>query len=308
MGRYLRLIDSVGGVVEVTFRTVQGRYLMRPSSQVNDIILGVLGRAQAKFPVELFAFVFLSNHAHILMRVESAERMAEFTGFLKSNLAKELGRIYDWREKFWAKRYHSASVADSEKIQTERFLYLLKNSCKENLVASPLEWPGVSSAAALYRGEMTMTGTWYNRTAEYRARQRGKRKLFPSTETVYLSPLPFLEHCSAKEQREFVVNAVRQVEEETRARHQQERTRPLGARRVRRQNPHAKPKSFEPSPGKLFHYSTNEELLAMRTARDMTEAAYRDAAKRLRRGEADVRFPQGTFPPPAPFVPMRAPP
>ena len=36
-------------------------------------------------------------------------------------------------------------------------------------------------------------------------------------------------------------------------------------------------------------------------------AAYRDAAKRLRRGDTDVRFPEGCFPSRLPFVATRAP-
>ena len=67
MARRLRLLDNESGVVEVTSRTLHGRFLMRPSAEVNQIILGVLGRAQAKYEVELYAFVFLSNHAHLLL-------------------------------------------------------------------------------------------------------------------------------------------------------------------------------------------------------------------------------------------------
>ena len=69
--------------------------------------------------------------------------MSLFTGFLKANLAKEIGRLHDWRETFWGRRYHSASIKETEHDQIRRFLYILDNSCKEGLVASPLEWPGV---------------------------------------------------------------------------------------------------------------------------------------------------------------------
>ena len=61
-------------------------------------------------------------------------------------------------------------------------------AAKKDSSPQPLEWPGVSSAPALYRGETTMQGTWYDRTAQYRARLRGENKLFPSTETVHLTP------------------------------------------------------------------------------------------------------------------------
>ena len=51
-----------GSLVEVTTRTVQGRYLMVPSRLLNQIIVGVLGRAQRRYPVRIHAYVFTSNH------------------------------------------------------------------------------------------------------------------------------------------------------------------------------------------------------------------------------------------------------
>ena len=124
----------------------------------------------------------------------------------------------------------------------------LDNGCKEGLVASPLEWPGVSSAPALYRGETTMQGTWYDRTAQYRARLRGEYKLFPSTETVHLTPLPFLQERSVDEQRAFYVEAVQDIELKTAQMHQENGTTPMGARAIRRQKPHDKPKAFKAFP------------------------------------------------------------
>ena len=182
------MLDNESGLVEISSRVQHGRYLLLPSAEVNDLILGVLGRAQAKYDVLIHAFIFMSNHFHLLMQVACALQMSRFTGFFKSNIAKELGRLFDWKEHFWGRRYHSASVGgsgDSEELQIERLMYILANGCKEGLVASPLDWPGVSSAKTLYHGERTMQGTWYDRTAQYRALKRGENKLYPSTETVH---------------------------------------------------------------------------------------------------------------------------
>lgn len=295
-------------MVEVSSRTLLGMYLLRPSREANERILGILGRAQRLFPVELFAFTFLSNHFHWLMRVLSSKRMADFTGYVKSNVAKELGELYDWKAKFWGGRYYSASVPDSEAGQRERFEYILSNGCKENLVASPLKWPGVSSAPALYRGETTLTGRWYDRTAEYHAKLRGRHELFPTTETVRLSPLPFLEKLTSQQRQAFMVDAVRRLEESTAARHDKEKSRALGARKILQRDPHDTPDDFRPSRAKPFLASSLEEYLAMKQVRDSILAAYRDASERLRRGEKNVEFPENTFPPAGPFVDPRGPP
>jgi REP element-mobilizing transposase RayT len=307
MSRQLRMLDDPNGLVEITSRTQHGRFLMRPSEEVNELILGVLGRAQTKYDVVLHAFVFLANHYHLLTTMRSAEQMSLFTGFLNGNLAKELGRLHGWREKFWGRRYHSASVNFTEQDQVKRFLYILDNSCKEGLVASPLDWPGVSSATALYNGETKLQGIWYDRTAQYRAHLQGEYKRFPYTETVKLTPLPFLQERSVSEQRAFHVDALRDIEAKTVQMHQEKGTTPIGARAIRRQKPHDMPTTFKRSPAPIFHAANREDFWAMYNARNTKVAAYRDAAQRLKQGETDVRFPGGCFPPRLPFVESRAP-
>jgi hypothetical protein len=42
MSRRLRYIPEGGAVVEVTCRTIHSRFLLRPSPELNDIVVGVL--------------------------------------------------------------------------------------------------------------------------------------------------------------------------------------------------------------------------------------------------------------------------
>ena len=79
----------------VTNRTLQGRLLMTPSAHVNDLIGGVLGRSLAMHDVELFAFVFLSNHFHLIVRAKAGE-LSRFMSHLQGNIAREVGRYVDW--------------------------------------------------------------------------------------------------------------------------------------------------------------------------------------------------------------------
>jgi hypothetical protein len=50
--RRLRLetgyIPEGGALIEVTYRTIHSRFLLRPHLEVNDIIVGILGRAQQR--------------------------------------------------------------------------------------------------------------------------------------------------------------------------------------------------------------------------------------------------------------------
>jgi hypothetical protein len=76
MARLLRFIPDGGSLVEVTTRTFQSRLLLTPKPQLNRIIIGALARASRRYKVGAVAFSFLSNHYHLLLRVDDAEQLA----------------------------------------------------------------------------------------------------------------------------------------------------------------------------------------------------------------------------------------
>jgi REP element-mobilizing transposase RayT len=90
MSRPLRFIPEEGALVDITCRTIQSRYLLRPDPTLKEIVLGVLGRAQRLHPVEISAFFVASNHYHLLVRVPDAERMADFMGYVQTNVARDV--------------------------------------------------------------------------------------------------------------------------------------------------------------------------------------------------------------------------
>src|SRR5438132_13861522 len=99
--RPLRHVPREKCLFEVTVRTVQARFLLRPSVALNEIILGALGRAQRKYGVEICSFAFASNHFHLLVKVSDAKQLADFMCYLDSNLAREVCRLADWKDKVW---------------------------------------------------------------------------------------------------------------------------------------------------------------------------------------------------------------
>ena len=46
---------------------MQGRLLLRPSPELTEIILGIIGKAQDMYGMAIHAFVVLSTHAHFLL-------------------------------------------------------------------------------------------------------------------------------------------------------------------------------------------------------------------------------------------------
>jgi REP-associated tyrosine transposase len=134
VGRSLRFVPPGGALVEVTTRTIQGRLLLRPSPAVNDIVAGVLGHAQRLYPTEVCAFVFLSSHYHLLLRVNDSKQLADFVGYLNSNLAREIARLTGWTDKIWSRRYWAIVISEEMPAQRERLSYILSHGAKEDLV------------------------------------------------------------------------------------------------------------------------------------------------------------------------------
>jgi REP element-mobilizing transposase RayT len=132
MARPLRYVPP-GTTVEVTTRTIQSRFLLRPSPELNDVVLGVLGRALSLYAVELHAFAVMSNHMHLLLTPASGQELAAFMRHVNRNISQEAGRLHDWRGPLWARRYRCIPVVD-EASQIHRLRYILAQGCKEGLV------------------------------------------------------------------------------------------------------------------------------------------------------------------------------
>lgn len=302
MARPLRFVPA-DSVVEVTVRTVGSRYLLRPGATVNDLILGVLGRAQHLFGVRVFAVSVMSNHLHALLGVEHAAQLAGFMQHALANIAKEVGRHHGWSGPFWSRRYRSIVVADAES-QVSRLRYVLCQGLKEGLVDRVERWPGVSSYRASKRG-VPLAGVWRDRTAAYRARQRGEKPDPRTTEVsfeVRLSQLPALTEKSQAEYAAFICELVRREERNVEvSRRASGKTAVVGVRRILAQDPHSAPGRTERSPAPLVHAASVAVRVTFKALYRWFADAFRGAAAQLREGKI-AAFPEGAFPPRAPFV------
>jgi hypothetical protein len=252
--------------------------------------------------LRIFAFQFLSDHYHLLVWAADAQQLARFMEYFDGNLAREAGRASAWSGRFWNRRYHSAIVNNDEQSQLARLHYILSNGCKEGLVASPRDWPGVSSTPALLDGSMILRGKWFDRTREYRARKIGMWKVFSEDETVHLSALPCLAELDSTELRRVTLSLVEQIERETLQMHRTSGTKPAGPRWVMRQRPHRVPKTMKKSPARKFLAAFRHSIAELYRAYREFIAQYREASARLRSGDRTAVFPSGSFPPRLPFV------
>ena len=110
----------------------------------------------------------------------------------------------------------------------------------------------------------------------------------------------------ADEARARFAEVVRRVEDDTRAQHREDGTRPARPDKIRRLHPHAAPQKSSWSPQPIVIARTPKRRRALWKAVAEVVAAYWEAAERLANGERDVRFPEGMFPPGLPYVPTSA--
>ena len=288
-------------IYEATTRTIQERFLLRPSAESRALILGVIGRAmQRNTTVQVYAFVFLSNHYHMMVSAADPEELALFFGFVNGNISREMGRIHGWRGSLWGRRVRPTPILDPE-AAVARLRYVLSNGVKEGLVASPCEWPGATAVQGLL-GDMRLEGVWVDRDSLRRARLKDPEvtdDAFSSTVEVKLSPLPQWEGLDANELRQKYEGLVRDVEAEG----ERLGLAFLGARRVMSEDPHASPEQPARRRAPLCHTTSVALRRAFKEAYRTFVAAYRDAVARVRTRAAtyDVHYPEGSFPRPRMF-------
>ena len=291
MGRPLRC-SSPWQPTEITARTIHGRYLLRPSKKVNELILGIIGRAQTMHDVELYGVVVLSNHIHLVMSAKSSSEQSNFLRYVLGNIAREIGKLHSWRDKFWARRHRAIPILDDIALD-ERMRYLLGHSVKEGLVADPVQWPGVHSVAALCSGS-DLFGIWYDRTAQYQAKKSGtatREKDFGTRYDVVLSPIPKLRAESTCKIQRYYRQLTESAKEEAVLNLSGQRRQFVGRRQVLRHHPHDLPKNVVLTPAPICHSSSPELVCQFREAYAGFVAAYRDAMKRLMGQLPNANFP-----------------
>ena len=303
MARPLRVIHE-HSLVEITTRTIHGRLLLKPSPELNDLVLGVIGKAQALYGMTIHAFVFLSTHAHFLVSPSSAGQLARFMQFVNANVAKEAGRLHVWPERLWSRRYRAIVVAD-EQAAHARLRYVLAHGAKEGLVGTSGSWPGPNCVEALTTGAL-LRGTWFDRSKEYLARQHGET-VFPSqfatTFDVKLTPLPDLQHLDEDERQAHCRRVVAEIKARADAENREKGRQPMGVAAVLAQDPHSKPASTDRSPAPFVHASHGSTEMEFRAAYRAFVDAFRAGAQRLREHARTIvdMFPLWAFPPPLPF-------
>lgn len=293
-------------LMEFCNRVCQGFGLLLPDPELNLLIVGALAKSQEQFPMPIHGGQILGGHFHLLGSPADVRQQAGFMALFTRRLSLIVGRRHAWQGSIFPSRYRATEISIEEKAQAARLKYVLGNGCKEGLVASPLDWPGVPFAESLVTGR-PLQGIWIDHEALYAARRRGQtvsERDFTRSIELRLTPLPCWAHLSRHGQQHAVRELVRAIEKETASMHQVDRTLPAGPKRVVAADPWIK-RPLQAVPCPWVYARSREMAVLLREGLKVKVAAYRKAAERLRSGDRTVQFPPNCFPPSLPFEPHK---
>ncbi|HSP20548.1 MAG TPA: transposase, partial [Myxococcaceae bacterium] len=292
MGWPLRRYES-SLIYFVTVRCLQGRLLLRPSKETNEVIGGVLSRAIRRTEVELFVFSFASNHLHLLVRAPRGN-LPEFMQYLLGNISRKVGRVVGWQGAFWERRYSAEPVLD-EAALLERVRYILSHGVKEGLVRTCNEWPGLNSLPEML-GEPARTFSWFNWSQRWLVRSstgvaHSFDRRFVETETLSIAPLPLERLAKPARWRHFLARALRAIERQGRREHR----RVLGRAGVLDQDPQHRPERPKRSRRPWCHAGSKKLRRQFMQAYEAFRAAFIAASTRWRAGDLSTVFPEGSY-------------
>ncbi len=128
----------------LTRRCVERLFLLRPSTETNNIVKYCLATAATKTGVEVHVFCAMSNHHHcILTDIEG--RLPEFMQLFHRHLAVALNTLHKRSGNLWSGEQTSLVELGDKNDVLEKMAYVLCNPTTAGLVHSPQNWPGVIS-------------------------------------------------------------------------------------------------------------------------------------------------------------------
>jgi REP element-mobilizing transposase RayT len=253
-----------------------------------------------RYGIEIFAFVFMSNHFHLLARSKSLQ-MHLFMRDFQGQLARKLNRYWGRTGTFFERRYTATEVLGDDAL-ADKLGYTVCNPCESNRVRHPKLWPGLSSWS-IHKTGKPLVGKIVNRKLYWSLKQKtenkglSERQLIELATEVYLLEMAKLPKWEALDDDGYGEKVCETIEDyagdlaETRA------TPCRGAQKILTQKDDNRPNNPKKSPRPICHTNcakTRQEYLE--ELWEVTER-YQDAVAKIRDDKTQISFPQGTIPP-----------
>ncbi len=274
-----------GSTYLMTRRCAQRQFLFRPDERANQTAVYCLAYAAAETGVQIHAYVFLSNHYHMVV-TDPGGKIVEFTHRLNLLLARSLNALRNRRDSVFdcsqASRVRAAEAGDV----LRQLVYTFCNPVSSGLVADARDWPGARSDPSQFDTTIPATKPGWFFSAK-----------MPNVIALELTRPPCFLERSREEFMEELTEEVREREANCRAEIESSNQAFLGRRRALKQDPEGSPRTYakrwtiSPTVQAQRPKARVEELVALKTFR----LRYREALVQYRNRIKDVVFPAGTY-------------
>ena len=272
----------------LTRRVLRRQFRLKPSDQVNQILLYCLAYAAARYQIKIHAFCFLSNHYHLVL-TDPDSRLSEFMGWLNKYTAKCINSLHGEWGVLWEPGSYSAVVLANDQAVLDKLLYTLCNPVEAELVPRGTQWRGLRTAV-----EEVGRASYQVDRPDVFFRKKGP---LPQTAKLTLAPLECFQHLSAEELTALLSEGVRAREEEVNRRVKKKRRGFLGWRNVVKQSRVDTPTTHERRRGINPRLACRDKWKRIELLGALKEflKKYREALGRFVKGERDAVFPAGTY-------------
>ena len=284
----------------ISTRTCEARLWMIPTRKIEKMIGGIIARYQEAFDIEIYAYCFLTNHYHLLIRAPRGNA-DEFIENVNREIARRMNFKLKRSGKFWSRRYDDLTVGDNDEDRLRAFLYVNTNPTKHGVARDSRKWLGLNSYNHSLN-ERDRTFTFYHYSAEDDAPKSTKHCL-------KLSPLPQLKDRTQEERRLFLEEKLREHGDTLIKEGEAEGKGFSTEEQILSQEPGEKPKNVSKSNRPHCYTGDVETWIATKKAERKRRYEYKEASFEYRLGNKRVNFPEFSFLPPlhrAPrFVPFK---
>ncbi len=287
-------------------KCVDDQHLLAPTPEMRFLVARCLRKMHVDYDVELIAYVIMSNHWHLIVRLRN-DRLPDIMRDFKGGLAKSMNKILGRRGAVWMERYHDEAVLDDEAADGEVH-YVHVNPLRAHLVETLEDYPGLSSWPAYAKNLDSLTETYFDEMSWTAAGAlESARAEFTHSATIEIGRPATWAGLSPRDRQRATDACVARVRGEERQlaaeRARAQRAVPTADSIVRR-DPRTRPKNPKRGAKRKWAVGSPEQVAAFRAAYRQMLPAYRLASAAFRQTGSLVPFPAGTYPPriPYPFV------
>ena len=261
---------------------------MIPTKKMMRLLGGIIARYQEIFGIEIYAYKFLSNHLHLLVRAPRSN-IDEFEENVNREIARRVNMKHRRRGRFWGRPYTDQKVLSMNDL-VKAFVYITTNEVHHGLVSHPQKWTGLSS----YEQCLTETAVTY--TFEHHSAKANEPR--ETQHQLKLSVLPQFADLSHEDRKKTVLKSIKSHLKRIWRKRKSSGKGFAGLASILRQVPGSRPR--QSSQRKRPPCYTADAVLRREfmESRRLRRAQYAIASMRLRAGDLTVKFPEYCFKPP----------